>query len=110
MNKLIYIVLLLLFTGCSTYTPRDKKWATACFIAQATDYASTRYALGNEDLKEVNPLFSNADDVLLGKIVFSAIIYGAGEIYPKERTFFYKVGTFFGLAATTWNVYQINQY
>jgi len=105
--KSILLAGLLGLSSCASYSREDKIWATACFTSQATDYMTTQYALNREGFREANPAMVNNQGLL--KLGLCGLIYGAGEMFPEDRKFFYKVGTIFGVGATGWNLYQLNK-
>lgn len=102
------VLAICLTAGCASHTQSEKRWLGACILGQSADYMTTRYGLAN-GCREANPMFKEANEVLIGKIALIGLLYTAGKIYPEDRKFFYKLGTYLGLGAGAWNMYQINQ-
>lgn len=111
MNKTLTSIILasVLATGCATHSRSEKQWLGACIFGQSADYMTSRYAISKGG-REANPVLGDANGVLYGKLALFGLLYTAQKIFPEDRKALYKFGTYLGLGASSWNLYQVNKF
>ena len=108
MKKTLATLLCIGMTGCASleHTASEKRWLGAMVTAQASDYLTTDYIL-EDGGREQSPLYDDAQDVLIGKIAMTGLLFSLGCVFPKYRKTIYQAGFIGGAIPTALNGHEI---
>jgi hypothetical protein len=101
--------ILLLLTGCSSWSTKDRALFGASVGCQAIDYYQTTTALASGAATEGNPLYGSHPSSLELVLVKSTVLAGIGYIadeFPQDRTSSLIVALIPCLGVIAWNQAQ----
>jgi len=108
---LILIALILILTGCTAYTPAQKRAFLIYTGATAADLITTRQGL-QQDCREMNPFLDDRPsdlELISFKAITTGILFGLGEIWPDHREQIWTWAALIQGGASINNVIQANR-